>query len=153
MAKDVPVFIIDIGRADVLLAASDFYGAVAGTAFNTVLDPSDGLTYLPSNGIRHACLFMEPVLAKLFGGSLSEAPEDSAAFLMRKPGAPPKAFVLGRGFEMRTFPLAEFRLLPRSLRPLGSIGLRVVRFEGRKRIQYLLNLDVMKIIPHEGASA
>ena len=152
MADDVPVFIIDMGRADVLLAASDFYGAVAGAELNPVRDSADGLTYLSAKGVRHACLFLEPVFYGLFGGTLPAAEPNSAAFLMRKAGAEPKAFVLGRSFEMRTFPLGEFRLLPRSLRPYqASTGLSALRFEGKGRIQYVLNLDVIKIVPSKGA--
>jgi len=154
LPDDVPVFIIDMGRADVLLAASDFYGAVAGSAFVPEHDPADGQTYLSAKGARHECLFLEPVFLGLFGDSLSAAEPDSAAFLMKKPGMPPWAFVLGRGFEMRSFPLAEFRLLPRGLRPFQArSGLSALRFEGPGRIQYLLRLDVIKTIRNGGAIA
>jgi hypothetical protein len=141
LPEDLDVFVVDLGRLDVLLAASDFYAAAASADYRLDGDPALGGARLATKGRSHDCVLLEPLLERLFSPALPAEGAEATAFLMDRPGSRPRAFVLRREFTMLAFPLREFRLLPGCLRARqSSLGLVALRFAGAGRIQYLVSL-------------
>jgi hypothetical protein len=139
LPRDVSVFLIALGRTDVLLAASDFYAAASSADFLMEEDPRTGRPLLVVKGKAHEFVYLEPLFNRLFSPQEPCEAEATAAFLAAGPGGR-RAFVIGRPFEMLSLPLRDFRLFPRGLRArLAARGLAALRFEGGSRLQVLVN--------------
>ena len=75
----------------------------------------------------------------------------TCAFLMRLEGGRSLAVVATRGFELKEYDLADFRLVPRSLRArLGTLGLLCLRFETDGRLQLMLYPPSSRFCPAGG---
>lgn len=145
MPEDVQVFILDLGTLDALLPASDFYGAVAGDELRLRDDPRRRMPMLSVKGEDHACVFLEPHFARLFGVEEAGGGAERAAFLMRRHGREPRAVVADRGFEMKSYALSDFRLPPAGLRAhLRALGILALRFDRPDRAQYLLGPGLLE---------
>ncbi len=153
LPEDVPVFYIDLGGIDILLAASDFYAATARSDCRLDTDPVLGSPRLIAKGRAHACVLLEPLFDRLFSPSLPADGAESAAFLMRGPDGG-RAFVIARSFEMLSLPLREFRLFPPGIRRrLSALGLAALRFKDGKRLQVLMSLGALGPAAGEGGAA
>lgn len=138
MPEPVPVFRLDLGPMDLLLAAADFQ-AVAARAECTLSGGMGASPTLETKGRVHTCRYLEPFLARLFPVTLPARGETFAAFLARGADGSPLAFVVARPFDMAAFPLSDFSLFPGGLRArLGALGMAALRFEGDRRLQVLL---------------
>jgi len=151
--KVLSVFHFDLGTMDILLAASDFYAAAAGSDCRLETESPLGPRRLIAKGRSHDCVLLEPLFDRLFSPILPADCPEPTAFLMRRPEGG-RAFLAARSFEMISLPLAEFRLFPRGLRArLAARGLAALRFEGGKRMQVLMNLGVVESGAGDGGAA
>ena len=154
MPEDIQVFHVDLGPLDALLLAADFYGALARSDWRMERDRRRAIPILVSKGESLACVMLEAHFGRLFSPSAPADAAEPVAFLMRRPPRESRAFVVERPFEMRSYPLRDFRLPPRGLRSyLRALGLSAVRFDGPGRIQYLLDPGALEPVPDRGRSA
>ena len=152
LPEGVPVFHIDLGQLDVLLAASDFYAAAAQSECRFAERREGGRLRLEAKGRSHDCVFLEPHFQRLFSPTLPADSPEATAFLMKRKEGAARAFVVARGFELRSLPLREFRLLPRGIRAASAArGLVALRFEGG-RLQILLRAGDIEPAQEDGGA-
>jgi hypothetical protein len=152
LPEEVPVFQLDLGRVDVLLAASDFYAVVAESDYSLV--PGEGSPRLVAKGESHPCLQLETLFEGLCAPGEGAEAGESTVFLSRREGRGTRAFVVGRPFELRSLQLRDFRLLPRGLRArAASRGMAALRFEEGRRLQILMNPWALGQAMDEGGRA
>lgn len=156
MPEDVPVFLLRLGRVDALLPAADFYGAAAGPECALRLDPGRGIPFLSVKGRELACVRLEPHFRALVEDC--EEPDgagaEAAAFLSRRAGREERAYLAERPFEMKTFPLASFRLPPSGVRRhLSRLGVAALRFSEGGTMQYVLNAHRLAPLPEQERSS
>jgi hypothetical protein len=152
LPRQLPVFLVDLGRADLLLAAMDFYAAASQAEFRLEGPSRGGPALLFAKGRAHVCLALEKEIERLFSPEPPAEDELSTAFLAKGHGGA-RAYLLRRRFEMLSLPARDFRLLPLGIRARqASRGIVALRFEGAGRLQLLMNPGLLRPEDDQGGA-
>lgn len=146
LADDIPVFQINLGNIDILLAASDYQGLLSEADFKSQNAETNKESSITHKNTHYTTLYLDDHIESIFNPSIKVDSKDVAvAFLTRYTVDENIAFILRRAFEMQTYSIREFKKIPLSIRSkLQSLGIFAFRFDNNTRIQFLMNFSVYK---------
>lgn len=149
---EISVFQINMGTFDILIAAGDSHALLVEADYHLLKNTNDSILRLEHKKNIYTCIFLEDCIGKMF--PLQEkikVNETSVFFLVRNEQLEECALILERAFEMQTYSVHDFKLLPNPIgKPLRSLGIYAIRFDTDARFQYLVNFTVYNAAKKNG---
>lgn len=146
LAEDIPVFQINLGNIDILLAASDYQGLLSEADFKTQNDEENKESVITHKNTHYTTLYLDDHIENIFKPAIKvDGKDEAVAFLTRYSVNENIAFILRRAFEMQTYSIRDFKKIPLGIRSkLQSLGIFAFRFDNNTRIQFLMNFSLYK---------